>query len=74
MISPLDAARATPLLAKQARSVMRFLLSGDTALERPRPAMPPGHIVQVPGAGDLFYRDTGEPAEGSRGTVLLLHG
>lgn len=74
MISPLEAARATPHLARQARSVVSFLLSGDTALERPRPSMPPGHITEVPGAGDLFYRDTGEPPGGSRGTVLLLHG
>jgi pimeloyl-ACP methyl ester carboxylesterase len=35
--------------------------------------MPPGHIAEVPGAGDLFYRDTGEPP-GARGTILLLHG
>jgi 3-oxoadipate enol-lactonase len=74
LISPLEAARATPLLARQARSVIRFMLSGDTALDLPRPPMPPGYIRQVPGAGDLFYRDTGEPAGGSRGTVLLLHG
>ncbi len=74
MISPVEAVRATSILAQQARSVVRFLLSGDTALERPRPPMPPGYIAEVPGAGDLFYRDTGEPGAGSRGTVLLLHG
>ena len=74
MISPVEAARATPLLARQARSILRSVISGDTALERPRPSMPPGHIAEVPGAGDLFYRDTGEPAGAARGTVLLLHG
>jgi 3-oxoadipate enol-lactonase len=74
LITLLDAARATPIVARQTRSVVRFLLSGDTTLERPRPSMPPGYIAEVPGAGDLFYRDTGEPAKGSRGTVLLLHG
>ena len=74
MISPLEAAKATPLLARQARSVVRSLLSGETAFERPRPSMPPGYIAEVPGAGDLFYRDTGDPPRRSRGTVLLLHG
>ncbi len=74
MISPVGALRTTSLLAKQAQSLVRFLVSGHTSLERPRPTMPPGYIAEVPGAGDLFYRDTGEPAAGSRGTVLLLHG
>ncbi len=74
MISPVDAVRATSVLAGHAESVVRFLLSGNTALDRPRPPMPPGYIAEVPGAGDLFYRDTGEPAAGFRGTVLLLHG
>jgi pimeloyl-ACP methyl ester carboxylesterase len=36
--------------------------------------MPPGYIAEVPGAGDLFYRDTGDPPGGARATVLLLHG
>ena len=36
--------------------------------------MPPGYIAEVPGAGDLFYRDTGEPPGAARGTILLLHG
>jgi pimeloyl-ACP methyl ester carboxylesterase len=66
--------RATSILARQAQSVVRSLFSGNTALDRPRPTMPPGYIAEVPGAGDLFYRDTGEPEAGSRGTVLLLHG
>ncbi len=74
MISPVEAVRATPILARQARSVFHYLLSGNTALDRPRPPMPPGYIAEVPGAGDLFYRDTGEPDAGFRGTLLLLHG
>lgn len=74
MISPVEAAQATSILALHARSMVRFLLSGNTALDLPRPPLPPGYIVEVPGAGDLFYRDTGEPEGGFRGTVLLLHG
>jgi len=49
---------------------------GGTTLERPRVALPPGHVADVPGAGELFYRDTG-PVRGrgpNRGTLLLLHG
>ena len=74
MISAGEALRTTSFLVQQARSVVRFVHSGRTALERARPPMPPGYIAEVPGAGDLFYRDTGEPEGGSRGTLLLLHG
>ena len=31
---------------------------GRTSLSEPRPALPRGHVEYVPGAGDLFYRDT----------------
>jgi len=31
-------------------------------------------VEYVPGAGDLFYRDTARRGKGGRGTVLLLHG
>lgn len=74
MMSPVATVRATSILARQTRSMVRPLLSGKTALDLPRPPLPPGYIVEVPGAGDLFYRDTGEPDAGLRGTVLLLHG
>jgi pimeloyl-ACP methyl ester carboxylesterase len=74
VISPLEAARATPIIARQARAAVRYLVSGHTAFDEPRPPMPPGYIREVPGAGDLFYRDTGDPPHGSRGTLLLLHG
>jgi 3-oxoadipate enol-lactonase len=46
-----------------------------TTLDRPRPLLPPGHVQWVPGAGELFYRDTGAPRRrAARGTILLLHG
>ncbi len=47
---------------------------GGTSLEEPHPHLPPGYVERVPGAGHLFYRDTGRPGRGARGTVLLLHG
>ena len=74
MIHPLDAARTSAIFARQARVVVRQIVSGQTSLDNPRPPMPQGYISQVPGAGDLFYRDTGDPPGGSRGTILLLHG
>ena len=74
MIRPLEAARTAPIIARQIRAVARQVTSGHTALETPRPPMPPGYIAEVPAAGDLFYRDTGEPPGGARGTILLLHG
>lgn len=35
--------------------------------------LPPGHVEEVVGAGQLFYRDSG-PGGDRAGTVLLLHG
>ena len=74
MSSGLEAVRAAPALARQARALALALRSGRTLLDEPRPPMPRGHVEEVPGAGDLFYRDTGRPPGRSRGTVLLLHG
>lgn len=70
----LEALRAAPVLARQMRAAALSLRSGRTSLDEPRPPMPPGHVEEVPGAGDVFYRDTGRPRGRSRGTVLLLHG
>ncbi|MEJ7716946.1 MAG: alpha/beta fold hydrolase [Thermoleophilaceae bacterium] len=57
------------------RLPLRALLGqGRTSLSDPRPAAPRGHVEYVPGAGDLFYRDTARRGKGERGTVLLLHG
>ena len=35
--------------------------------------LPPGFLLPVPGAGELFFRDSG-PTTARSGTVLLLHG
>lgn len=61
-------------LSMRTRIVAGFVRSGDTALDDPRPRMPPGRIEHVPGVGDLFYRDTGPPRGRAKGTLLLLHG
>jgi 3-oxoadipate enol-lactonase len=74
VIGPFEAVRTTPIVVRQVRSIARQLVSGHTSLDAPRPPMPRGYVSEVPGAGDLFYRDTGEPPGGSRGTILLLHG
>lgn len=40
------------------------------------PALPPGRLINVPGRGEVFVRDTGDgrPARPGELTVLLLHG
>jgi pimeloyl-ACP methyl ester carboxylesterase len=37
----------------------------------PPPGLPPGHVIDVPGVGELFVRDSGAEA---KQVVLLLHG
>jgi pimeloyl-ACP methyl ester carboxylesterase len=37
----------------------------------PPPGLPPGHVIDVPGVGELFVRDSGAEA---KPVVLLLHG
>jgi len=62
-------------VGRLARSPGYLMPRRGTTLDRPRPRLPPGHVEWVPGAGDLFYRDTGPPRRRSqRGTILLLHG
>jgi len=52
------------------RHVPRQVWPPDPPIE-----MPPARTVRVPGRGELFVRDTGEPAGAAgAGTVLLLHG
>jgi pimeloyl-ACP methyl ester carboxylesterase len=63
-------------LAKEPRVLLPFLKGGGTFLDEPRPPLPAAHVQEVPGHGDLFWRDTGPPPDRKRakGTILLLHG
>jgi 3-oxoadipate enol-lactonase len=74
-------AYAEPLarLARNPEVLLPFLrpgAGGGTLLDEPRPPLPDGFSREIPGAGGLFWRDTGPPpaAHRARGTVLLLHG
>ena len=69
LFSPLEA------FSGRSQALVSLLRSGNTSLEGPRPALPPGYVEDVPEVGDLFYRDTGRPPKRrSKGTLLLLHG
>jgi pimeloyl-ACP methyl ester carboxylesterase len=77
MINPVreaaDAVAAVPVIAREGAAFARSLRTGRSWLDQPLPALPRGYVDHVPGAGQLFWRDTGTRA-GQRGTVLLLHG
>lgn len=80
MLSPLSPFRTMAELAEPIGRLspshlpLRSLLGGGgSTFAEPRPALPRGYVEHVPGAGDLFYRDTGK-RRGGPGTVLLLHG
>ena len=38
-----------------------FLRGGGTILDEARAPLPEGHVQEIPGHGDLFWRDTGPP-------------
>jgi pimeloyl-ACP methyl ester carboxylesterase len=63
-------------LGAQPRILLPFLRGGGTLLDEPRPPLPQGHVQEVEGHGQLFWRDTGPPPDPkrARGTILLLHG
>jgi 3-oxoadipate enol-lactonase len=61
-------------LARTPSTSMPFLRGGGTTLDDARPPLPRGYVDEVPGAGNVFYRDTGPPPLRNKGTVLLLHG
>jgi 3-oxoadipate enol-lactonase len=52
----------------------RMVWPGGSTLEEPRPQLPPGRVEYLPGVGDVFFRDTGQPPGRSAGTIVLLHG
>lgn len=62
-----------PKVRRKARRVGRFArpLRG-AALPPVPPALPPGQVVNLPGRGEVFARDSGGPPGAA--TVLLLHG
>lgn len=68
-----DHALATPELLRQLGAFAGSLTSPQMSLGQPRPPLPDGHVVDVPGAASIFYRDAAARGP-KRGTVLLLHG
>lgn len=71
------AVAANPALRDEARRVRRLARPlGVPAPDPPiPPPLPPGYLVNLPGRGEVFVRDTGSPtAEPAGPPVLLLHG
>lgn len=71
------AVAANPALRDEARRVRRLARPlGVPAPDPPiPPPLPPGYLVNLPGRGEVFVRDTGSPNAASAGPpVLLLHG
>ena len=74
------AVAANPALRDEARRLRR--LARPLGVPAPGvpipPPLPPGCVVALPGRGEVFVRDTGEPAGSADGEpappVLLLHG
>ncbi|MGH9038559.1 MAG: alpha/beta fold hydrolase, partial [Acidimicrobiia bacterium] len=80
---------ASPVLRDEARRLSRLARPlGERQPEAPiPPPLPPGRVVELPGRGETFVRDTGTPALSGEGpgaggvpngtgapAVLLLHG
>ncbi len=67
---------ANPVLRDEARRLSR--LARPLGVRQPGapipPALPAGRVVELPGRGEVFVRDTGAPPGGGDGVVLLLHG
>ncbi len=66
------AVAASPVLRDEARRLSRLARPlGERQPEAPiPPPLPPGRVVELPGRGEIFVRDTGTEAP----AVLLLHG
>jgi pimeloyl-ACP methyl ester carboxylesterase len=70
----LAALAANPSVRQAALRVGRFArpLGHDLARPPVPPPLPPGRVVNLPGRGEVFVRDSGGPPAGL--AVLLLHG
>ena len=71
------AVTAGPALRDEARRVRRLARPLGVAAPHPPvpPPLPPGYLVNLPGRGEVFVRDTGVPDATPAGPpVLLLHG
>ncbi|MDQ3945968.1 MAG: alpha/beta hydrolase [Actinomycetota bacterium] len=66
---------ANPVLRDEARRLSRLARPlGHRQPDAPiPPALPPGRVVDLPGRGEIFVRDTGA-SDPQRPAVLLLHG
>lgn len=73
-VACLAALALNPMVRWKARRIGRFArpLRG-TALPPVPPGLPPGQVVNLPGRGEVFVRDSGG-TPGAAATVLLLHG
>jgi pimeloyl-ACP methyl ester carboxylesterase len=70
----LGALAANPAVRQEARRVGAFArpLRRSVALAPVPPCLPPGRVINLPGRGEVFFRDSGgTPADPA---VLLLHG
>ena len=71
------AVAAGPAFRDEARRLRRLARPlGVPSPDAPiAPPLPPGYVVNLPGRGETFVRDTGPPSAGSGAPpVLLLHG
>jgi pimeloyl-ACP methyl ester carboxylesterase len=65
---------ANPAVRQAALHAARFArpLDGNTAMPPVPPGLPPGRVVNLPGRGEVFVRESGGPPAAP--AVLLLHG
>ena len=74
--SAVAALAANPAVRQEARRLGRFARPLQRSMTRPQapvsPYLPPGRVINLPGRGEVFVRDSGgAPAHPA---VLLLHG
>lgn len=73
-------AGVTPLVALASAAGALYVAArprpatAEAAPPMPPPGLPTARIVEVPGVGELFFRDTDPHADSDRPVVVLLHG